>query len=415
MRREVGIKRGLSLIVDSLMEQLSRHLRSVMTGWILCVGTAFPAHADSTDEPSISTASYPVIRSELAFSGKIFNSEKIYWIDNDNVIVPAYVFSKDADPVKDRGVDQNSFGLYIWNVKNNTYKLYTNKHNSTHFTWFSYDHGNIAYTVTAESEEEKGHGKWPFMIGKMGEEQRIVLNDGSASVELRPSRGSSSTVRREPDGNQSELITLLPGKGYIYVSNGPLREAFAITPQNENNSIKLYPNEQAEPIELPIMAKEAIYGKLSYSDYLDEYLLIPGLPKDQSVFDIHRIFHHKGTPYIFYLISPQGEVETQSIPAGYWRPEHIFPTKEGIFWSSIALARHHGELWAQLHGGDEYADAGGWLMLRDGKIIKLFSGYVVGSGVSPDGCTIAYQTGYIGKGELNRLSAINLCMDNKGK
>lgn len=135
-------------------------------------------------------------------------------------------------------------------------------------------------------------------------------------------------------------------------------------------------------------------AKLSYSDYLDKYVLIPHTWRGHDAKDTN-LGWPKDQPYPIYLISPEGKVETLEIPAGPWHPGAAFPTQQGLFWVSNNTQK-------------SWSDAGGWLV-KDGKVTKLFDLLVDGAGVSPDGCTIVYADNKSSLKINEYVQAIDLC------
>lgn len=255
---------------------------------------------------------------------------------------------------------------------------------------FNYDHGNISYSL--ESDQ---HGITIAMVGKMGEEKRMVLDRGKGGIlhELQPSMGPG--MRFQHKENVSTMIYVLrPEDGYIYVGSGdPLR------PGDPNGHLKLYRSEKSQPIDLPILVKEMYSGaKFSYSDYLGKYVLVPATWRDRDVANSNNVWP-KDQPYPIYLISPNGKVDVIEIPPGIWHPHAAFPTRQGLFWVSN-----------DTRGNSK--DAGGWL-LKDGKVTKLFDQLVDGAGVSPDGCTIVYANNDHNPKTTEYLQAIDLCASAK--
>ncbi len=324
---------------------------------------------------------YPVTSSGLLFGRGVGNLEPIYWLDNDRAMFGAYAHLPSRE-TSDNKPSTSPFGIYIWNVKDNTYTRYANLLDAPRR--FRYDHGNIAYTL-----ESDPHGNLTMMIGKMGEEKRATLKGGSGiRTELEPSMGPGMRFRHE-GGETSVIYALLSEHGHIFVGRGDV-----LRPGNPEDQIQLFRADQRQPITLPILVKEMYSGAvLSFSPYLNKYVLLPSMSRSQ---DSHSGSHWKtDEPTPIYLISPEGKVENVEVPSGLWRPQAVFPTREGLFWVSNNTRRNS-------------RDAGGWL-LKDGKVTKLFDQLVDGAGVSPDGCTIVYASNDFNPKTTEYLQAINLC------
>ncbi len=329
-------------------------------------------------------APYPVTATTLAF-GRTFGIQPIHWLDNDRVLIPAQEPRKRAGADGKDKLGWGKMGLYIWNVKTNSFSRYSDLESSN---WiFEYDHGNIAYSLGMNSNRDI-----LTMVGKMGEEKQVELKRGMPPMQLEPSKRPHKTFRRDGGQKSANLYTLLPQHGYIYVSTTDGGTAWA---GNQNDKVKLYRSETAKAIELPILVKEMdSEAKFTYSDYLNKYVLVPATWRGRDLANNNRTWP-KDEPYPIYLISPQGQVETLTIPAGYWYPGAAYPTRAGLFWVSNNTQRNS-------------RDAGGWL-LKEGKAIKLFDQLVDAAGVSPDGCTIVYASNDFDPKTLESIRALHLC------
>lgn len=333
---------------------------------------------------------YPVKSSRLVMANKI-GFEPILWLDNERVLIPGGTVERHTEPDGKEVLSGQPFGLYIWNVKRNTYTRYADLDKSGRWL-LQYDHGNIAYSL-----ESDNHGITIAMIGKMGKEKRMTLDRGKGGVlpELEPSRGPGMRFRHE-GGVSTMIYVLRPEHDYIVVGSGD-----ALRPGNPNDHLKLYRSDQSEPIELPVLVKEMYSGaKFSYSDYLGKYVLIPSTWRGRDLANGDNAWP-KDQPYPIYLISSEGKVDTIEIPPGLWYPQAVFPTQQGLFWVSN-----------NTRGNSR--DAGGWL-LKDGKVTKLFDQLVDGAGVSPDGCTIVYANNDFNPKTTEYVQAIDLCASQNKK
>jgi hypothetical protein len=343
-------------------------------------------------------APYPVKTSRLVFGTSIGSIEQVYWLDNDRALLPAYLVEQHQGPDGQGKSQASELGIYIWDVKRNTYTRYADLVNAPRL--FHYHHGNIAYMV---EWTDPMRGVFTAMVGKMGAEKRMVLDGSKGGIlpELEPSMGPG--LRYRHDGGVSTMIyALRPEDGYLYVGSGD-----PLSPGDPEGHVKLFRPGQSQPIELPILVKEMYSGaKFSYSDYARKYVLIPAVPRTQT--DMH-VSHPwpANEPVPIYFISPDGQVESQEIPPGFWHPDSaVFPTREGLFWVSNDTRGHPG-------GGIlQNRNAGGWL-LRDGKVIKLFDHLVDGAGVSPNGCTIVYANNDSNQATTEYVQAIDLCATRK--
>lgn len=379
--------------------------------------------------PTGTMAPFPVTTSGLAF-GTSSGLEKVFWLDNDHALLPAYAVEHHKGPDGKDVLSAPPLGIYIWDVKQNTYTRYADL--VPYPRLFQYDHGNIAYMI---ENTDPLHGVISVMVGKMGEEKRITIEGAGIHPELEPSKGPNMTLRKEPIGDDTKIMNayallqrnghwpaswgepktknvhfyaLLPQHGYIYLST-TTAVGDPVDSTNQNDHVKLYRPGGAQPIELPILVKEmGTSAYLIYSDYLGKYVLFPHMPASHDLrpYEIGQGWADN-EPFTVYFISPDGAVETQKIPPGFWQPAGpVYPTRQGLFWASNDTRGHAG-------GGVLLnKNAGGWL-LHDGKMIKLFDHYADGAGVSPDGCTIVYANNDHNPKKTKYVQAIHLCADLK--
>jgi hypothetical protein len=320
-------------------------------------------------------APYPVKSSQLAFGTRI-GVQPIYWLDNDRAMFAGYAVERHIDADGKESYAAPPIGIYIWNVKLNTSERYADITNAPRL--FQYYRGEIAYTV----ERPDPHDNFfDVMVGKMGQEKHVTLKKGFVFYpELESSRGLS-------EGREG-IFQLNPEHGYISdiwtIHNG------RIDPRYSPRNVRLHRPGLPDPVELPITGEQMAGFRVTYADFLAKYVLVPGGAHAQD----------EGDPHSFpvYLISPDGTVETMTIPLGDWSlryPGRAFMTREGLFWVSN-----------QTHWNSR--DAGGWL-LKDGQPVKLFDQLVDGAGVSPDGCTIVYANNDHDPKTMEYVQAIELC------
>jgi hypothetical protein len=336
--------------------------------------------------PSETKPPFPVKSSGLVFGRGAGNLEPVYWLDNDRAMFAAHAPIKVKEPNGQEKISGTPIGIYIWDVKKNTYTRYADLEKGT---WIlRYDHGNIAYSL-----ESDPHGNVVAMIGKMGTEKRVTILGGVFSPpELEPSKGPGWRAHREGRITTTSFA-LLPQHGYIHIATGA--DGTSFVKENQNDPLKLYRPGSTQPIELPILAKETRPpSEFSYSEYLGKYVLLPGVPRRYDLF-APGIRWKKDEPIPVYLISPDGQVEIIEIPAGYWHPHAVYPTRQGLLWVSNDTVSNS-------------RDAGGWI-LKDGKVTKLFDQLVDGAGVSPDGCTIVYANNDFDPKTTEYVQAIDLC------
>lgn len=339
--------------------------------------------------------SFPVTQSNLVF-GRIGQPlMEVYWLDNERVMLPARFVQHHKDASGQDVLSATPLGIYIWDIKRNTYQRYADLYKSVPIT-VRYDHGYISYMT----DYANGGDLITMMIGKMGQEKPVIERNenGSYTPETPdPSWGPHTEIRHRTATEFSYIYTLLPRDGYI--DAGRWADYGFNQTIGGNPHVKMYRPNGKMPIELPILQRDmSNLATLTYSDYLNKYVLVPAKWKGRDPSKLQEWTDKDSVP--IYLISPAGRVEKVQLPAGPWRPDYgVYPTRQGLFWIS------------NYNTGSAYS-AGGWLFHED-KVVKLFNYYADGAGVSPDGCTIVYSYND-GNPKTNEfVQAMHLCDGQK--
>jgi hypothetical protein len=148
-----------------------------------------------------------------------------------------------------------------------------------------------------------------------------------------------------PEWPDALIITLRPQDGYIYAGKGKTINCPLIL-DDYDAPVKLYRSRHADPVELPVLAKEMEFNsRLRFSDYTGRYVLIPHTTKSDE--NVKKRIHNgwpAGSPYPIYLISPDGKTDRIDIPYGRWHPWRAFPTRQGLFWTSTDLPIRHDKI-----------------------------------------------------------------------
>ena len=339
---------------------------------------------------------FPIKNSGLLFGKRnIGGSEQIYWLDNEHALFPAYAVESETGPDGKKVLTATPPGIYVWDVANNTYIRHANLQQSNWFMCFN--DGFIAYSIGSSDIPVKGSDKWDkqkiMMAGQLGHERQLPLDImWRNQPELKqcysmPHSNNHGLPKNTIYGN------LRPQDGYIYDAQGQGGAGNPITVEDFNKLVKLYRPGNSKPIVLPILVKEM--GRITYSRFAQKYLLIPHTWRAWNNPKIDRGWPPNISIPI-YLISPNGTVNTITIPPGTWFPARVFMTKLGLFWISDNAPNGNSR------------QAGGWL-LRDGKVIKLFDHLVDAAGVSPDGCNIVYANNDFNPKTTEYTQVIELC------
>ena len=332
---------------------------------------------------------YPVTSSGLLFGGgNLGTNTPIYWLDNDRVLFPGYglLHHKRADG-KDE-ISSTPPGIYIWDTKSGEYKRHADLERPMWFLCFN--QGFIAYSTPDSPQDSDGD---PYAY------KRKVITSGMLGHEKEQARTNPWVYPEQCDSwprLDKDLLHPLARVYYLRPEDGRILvgEPSMYGPQDEQ--VKLYRPGQADPIALPILAKEMYSSaKLTFSKYAGKYVLIPNTWRGRDMTSPVETWP-SDVPEPIYLISPDGKVETFNIPPRYGSSMGAFPTRQGLFRISNDAPSGNSK------------QAGGWL-LRDGKMIKLFDHLVNGAGVSPDGCKIAYASDSHTFESLVMVQMINVC------
>ncbi len=371
--------------IDNLRRLVQKAFLVVLAGGVLSGCDALQSVGQAGQGPK-----YETKNSGLVFGGR-FDPEPIYWLDNDRALFPAYANEKRIGP--DGKEDWAPPGLFIWDTRNNTYTRYADIDKKI---FFCYNAGFVTYTTHTEEDRKK----WIQYEGQFGSEQplppgsEINWDDHQPYYAACPRIEPEKLLRPEHRGQRVSALFLREQDGYLYVAKQRSPDEWMVDRHNQDDQVKYYRTGQAEPIKLPILAKE-MWRQLSYSEYAGKYLLIPRTWKGRDVRNSVNSWP-KNLPIPIYLLSPDGKVETLQIPYGTWFPGRVFMTRKGLFWVSSDAPSTNSK------------QAGGWL-LQDGKAVKLFDHLPEGAGVSPDGCKIAYAYNDYNRSTTEFVHVIELC------
>lgn len=373
--------------------RLARILALLASTLIAACDSAGPFGLFGTKSP------WPVTESRLAY-GTRFEGDPIYWLDNDRVLVPGYERHADVPVGKEAPGTFTSLGLYVWDTKKNTYERLSGLR--PRYT-LCYNDGFIVYTPLSEGENEEA--AYRVREGPLGHENEKLLSPTSTPIDyergqpayapcpridpakrLRPEhvgRHVPAWFLKEEDGYFSAGVSVVPGEGF--------------SREQRNLPVRLYRAGNANPIDLPILAKETNYGaKLRYSSYAKRYVFVPHTWRETSP-NTSQSEWPSDRPMPVYLLATSGDVQTINVPYGTWVPPHMaLPTKQGLFIASSNAPSTNSK------------QAGGW-MLKDSRMIKLFDHLVTAAGVSPDGCKIAYANNDFTPETTEYVRVINLC------
>jgi hypothetical protein len=327
---------------------------------------------------------YPVHTSKLAFAGKL-RTRPIIWIDNDRI-----VFAGGTPTLPDEAEKSNDlqFGIYIWDTKNDTYTLHKKLENAP--AVFCYHDGYLVYSIELPTQHQIIIG------GRLGEERELQPRiEGSKWPELSKCLNLQPESDILPEHASAFTHALQNGDGYLYLGS---KTSFGqnINGEQDTQHAKLYSVKEKTLLDLPILLKEFSSSTTTYSKYGNQYVFVPGWPKDQPWVN-HDTGWPAAKPLTVYMFSNDGNVSTTMVPAGYWngRPQAL-PTKKGLL-----IVTNNAP-------GANSKNAGGYL-LTAGKMKKLYDHLTNGIGVSPDGCKIVYSYNDYNRWTKDYMRIIDLC------
>ena len=324
------------------------------------------------------------------------DDSRLYWLDNDRVFVPGY--APDDKLMDEEGKPKK--GLYILDTRNNTYVRHADL---GYYSRFCFYQGFITYSTFNKHGVDRSKNRQ--MEGLFGQEKLLPPGVGF-NAELGDNKSytdcprSDREKRLRPEHVALEkahfpvgAMFLRPEDGYIY--SGRCKKEYcdgrgSSDRDDFDEPVKLYRPNQNEPIELPILGKElGLRSYIRYVEWINKYLIVPATRKDTPVGYSYALSGK--APYRVYLMSPNGEIETITIPDGKWLPP-----------SDAAWTR--GGLYFNGNQGTEQGE-GGWLLKPDGKLKRIFDRSRP-SESSPDGCKLAVSASSRHKNSENGLIRI---------
>jgi len=343
-----------------------------------------PAHAEGVLEAIKSKLSaeppYTVVdtRYEVGYTVGI---PSLHWVDNTQLLFTG-------------GTKDEARGkLHLWNDKTKSVQRYAEAESAC------FSNGFIRYQVRMDQVARKRIVReGPFGSEKEIEEPLLSKEELRKMPRVHSNFTCKVHLRSElapPAPNTRNVAVLRDGDGYLDLGPWDIdtkeRKTF---PRN----LTLYQGKTGKAIQLPMTWEEDIASyDVFYSEYRSAYIVHPKKPRGAPL--ELNIQWPKDQPLIVYLLWPNGQTETVSIP--YWPTEYLSrpqPVKSG---------------W--IFGGGNFYKASG-LYLFDGKTVsEIDTGQVWGTAVSPDGCkaAVAIQNKHLEGGAPINLKIFNFCKGGK--
>jgi len=304
------------------------------------------------------------------------STARFFWVDNDHIIFGGFSHERKIGLDGQDPYASIPMSIYIWDVKSKTYVRYSDWGESRKNSILCFNRGYIVYSLNIEDDPERSNLN-DIRAGAFRSEVKVPPENKSAATEAVKKCAAYPRLRENDVSNSksiNQIYNLRSEDGYIFVGENSTGIGPPVYKGNEDDLVKLYRPGQATPIDLPILAKEMYAARFTYSEYANEYVLIPGTWRTHDISKDGVTTWPAGMSMPIYLISPDGNVETIKIPPSAYPVTSVLPTRIGVYLTSSD------------YGQFGHVD-GTWIW--DGKkLIKLLDRQM-GGDVSPDGCKLA--------------------------
>ena len=312
------------------------------------------------------------------------NKSKYIWVDNSNVLFTSCL--------KEKTDDCESFGLLLWNTKQNTSK--TVFETNDHIRLICQKEDTILMMVNKEEFEVSVSNLSDIKVTPKKEISSTNKNERTITTDFR----CVTDRPKELDGHFFEVLR--PGDGYVDL--GSSEEV--VSNSFPDKHIELVSEDLNSRTELEITRKEAGLLKVNYLPSQEKYLFynINLSPKDLSSWQ-------QGEARNIWFVESNGKVEKITIPNGPWSEQSgskpIFPLANGLLINPNGFKEDDK---GRLIPGS----AGIYFIPYDKKTspLKLLTGRVDEIAISPDGCGIVFNfTKDYNIHENTKTGFINIC------
>lgn len=304
---------------------------------------------------------------------------KFIWLDNSNVLF--------ASCLKDTAKSCESFGLVLWNVDDNNFKI---TFQSERFPRLDCRDGNtVLMTVNKE--------KFGVDVSNLDDIKVNLRNDNEYSEEYKKGIITSdircpNTLIRPEQFDDHLLKVLHPNDGYLTM--GKMSE------YNPTQPIELVSEDLSSRIKLNITQEEAGLAKVTYVPNREAYFLYNSNLSSEKL-----ALWQGGEDRNAWFIKSNGETQKISVPSGPWAQQsgdkQIFPVKRGLIITSAGFL----DKW-----GINPGSAGIYFLSDDQNATKILTGFISSVSTSPDGCRAVFNfLKDFGQDEPNKRMFVDIC------
>ncbi|MDH5348456.1 MAG: hypothetical protein OEW13_11185 [Nitrospira sp.] len=174
---------------------------------------------------------------------------------------------------------------------------------------------------------------------------------------------------------QVDMVELLPEHGHLDFSLPQTHKPGAALPP-----ISFHRRGIGTVIPLPVTRDGMARHDIHYLEFLDNYVLFTGRLIDPKAGQPVAVWR-KNLVQQFWTLKPDGSVTEFRVPTPYNRWDSLFPLRQGVFATgrSAKVTEPRGP-----------GDAGAYWVHGEGRIEKLVAGFISKTGVSPNGCKVAF-------------------------
>lgn len=319
------------------------------------------------------TVKYKMFESGVTVEAGRRGAGKLSWISRDEVL---FVSQDVLSSRTQQNVERYGYKVTVWNTRTGTTQVIKN---------FAEDKPSICFNEGyLLIQVRRSDGTFEAQHGKLPSLSNVDPNRRYNRLLCRP----MDELPRRPQWTEGREIRTLEKANAGFIDFGEEKKAL------ENTPVVFYKSgaKHDQGVTLP-------FGR---RDIVPRFLFYPFKGAFFVESDSHQRPRPKDVPYTVYWLNTQGQVEKiTDIPWGPWRNASVWtePTKVGVLLISHAF---------NVRDSRDLKDAGVYLVTA-GKVVRLSKAWVRATGVSPDGCKVAFDYAELVTDKHNVLRAIDLC------